>query len=213
MTPTLEESLAALRRPSRRPGRAALLELGLADGFTVVPSPAGDVAVAFNPAGVSAVDLADGDVDGRLGSRLGRPVFAARPPAGWDVLIGRAIERGTPGDLPVDLRPVTPFRRLVLALTAAIPRGEVRSYGQLAAGVGRPGATRAVGSAMATNPVPLIIPCHRVVRADGTLGRYSLGEPGLKARLLVGEGVAVQEKGDRGRSLGSPSTTVSTFSS
>ena len=89
----------------------------------------------------------------------------------------------------------------------------MRSYGQLAAGVGRPGATRAVGSAMATNPVPLIIPCHRVVRADGTLGRYSLGEPGLKARLLLGEGVAVQEKGDRGCSLGSPSTTVSTFSS
>ncbi len=199
-------SLAALRVPSRRPGRAALLELGLADGYTVAPSPAGAVAVSFNPRGVSAVDLASGDIEDRLAARLGRPLFPALPPHGWEVLIGRALEQGTPGALLLDLRGVTPFRRAVLARTAAIPRGETRSYGALAAEVGRPAASRAVGSAMATNPLPLIIPCHRVVRSDGTLGRYSLGEPGLKARLLTEEGVAVDESGDLGRS---PSTKVS----
>lgn len=183
---------------------------GRTDGCALFPSPLGPVVVAFNPGGISALDLADDTAVERLAERLGRRVVPARPPRRWTTGIARAIEEGAPGDLPLDLDDLTPFRRMVLALTATIPRGEVRPYAWLAAGVGRPRAYRAVGSAMAANPIPLIVPCHRVVRSDGTLGRYSLGGPDAKATLLGYEG---HEKGERGRSLRTPSTYVSTFSS
>lgn len=85
----------------------------------------------------------------------------------------------------VDLDALRPFQRRVLEATAAIPAGEVRTYGQVAALIGAPGAARAVGTALARNPVPIVVPCHRVVRANGDLGNYSgPGGPGSKARLL-----------------------------
>ena len=74
--------------------------------------------------------------------------------------------------------------------TARIPRGEVRTYGELAAIVGRPRAARAVGTAMARNPVPLLVPCHRVVPSSGGVGNYGFGSD-LKAKLLAGEGVVL----------------------
>ncbi|MEX1043598.1 MAG: methylated-DNA--[protein]-cysteine S-methyltransferase [Acidimicrobiia bacterium] len=186
---TLEDQLRSLRRaapPATTTG--TLLGTGHIDGYAVFDSPVGDVIVSFNPSGVSSVDLADDDSQDRFLGRFGRPMTLARPPKGWDVKIGRAIERGMPGDLPIDFRSVTPFRRSVLEVTAAIPRGQVRSYGWLARQVGNEGATRAVGSTMASNPVPLIVPCHRVVRTDGTIGNYSLGGPHNKRELLSLEG-------------------------
>lgn len=170
-------------------GPAVKLGTGIADGYRRVESPLGEVVVTFNPSGVSSVDLALGDPIERFRQRFGRDVIEAKPPKGWDVKIGRAIERGTPDDLPVDLRSITEFRRSVLRATATIPRGQVRSYGWLAEQVGNTGAVRAVGSTMASNPVPLIIPCHRVVRSDGRIGNYSLGGPGHKTALLSQEGI------------------------
>jgi O-6-methylguanine DNA methyltransferase len=85
--------------------------------------------------------------------------------------------------LPVDLQECSPFERAVLAATATIPYGEVRSYKWLAEQVGRPGASRAVGNALHNNPVPIIIPCHRIVKSDGSLGGYAFGEA-WKTRLL-----------------------------
>ena len=76
------------------------------------------------------------------------------------------------------------FQARVLASAKAIPYGDVRSYAQLAAGIGAPRAARAVGNALAANPVPLIVPCHRIVRGDGTWGNYALG-PRLKTALLT----------------------------
>lgn len=165
------------------------LGTGLADGYDLHASPVGRVMVAFNPDGVSAVDLAEGDFEERFFSRHGRHLLPAEPPAAWRRHIDDAIEAGTPGKLPVDLRSVTPFQASVLTTAASIPRGEVRPYGWLAKEVDRPGATRAVGSTMARNPIPLIIPCHRVVRADGRIGQYSLGGPDNKWELLDREGV------------------------
>ncbi|HSJ27684.1 MAG TPA: methylated-DNA--[protein]-cysteine S-methyltransferase [Acidimicrobiia bacterium] len=183
-----EDSLQDLRQtapPTVTSG--TLLGVGLVDGYARFESPIGDVLVSFNPAGVSSVDLADDDAEARFARRFGRRMVPARPPRGWDVKIGRAIERGTPGDLPIDLR-TTEFRRAVLEAAATIPRGQVRSYGWLARSVGSGGATRAVGSTMASNPVPLIVPCHRVVRTDGRIGAYSLGGPHNKRELLAIEG-------------------------
>ena len=74
-----------------------------------------------------------------------------------------------------------------------IPRGEVRPYGWIAAEIGRPKAVRAVGTALGHNPVPLIVPCHRVVRSDGMIGQYSLGGPENKRTILAGEGVDPDE--------------------
>lgn len=90
-------------------------------------------------------------------------------------------------DLPVDLA-VSPFERQVLDELRRIPTGETRTYAEIARRIGRPGASRAVGNACAHNPVPLVIPCHRVVPARGGVGRYSAtGGEETKRRLLRGE--------------------------
>ncbi len=161
---------------------------GLADGYDIFPSPIGNVVVAFNPDGVSSVDLADDGYEQRFADKFGRNLLRAEAPSAWRRHIPPAIEAGTPGKLPVDLRSVTGFQAGVLRVATTIPRGEVRSYGWLAHQAKRPKAARAVGTTMATNPVPLIVPCHRVVRSDGHIGTYSLGGTHNKWDLLEKEG-------------------------
>ncbi|MGE0047788.1 MAG: methylated-DNA--[protein]-cysteine S-methyltransferase [Acidithiobacillus sp.] len=90
----------------------------------------------------------------------------------------------------------TPFQRQVLKKLQEIPRGEVRSYGWLAKRLEHPRASRAVGNALAWNPFPFVIPCHRVIRADGRLGKYSGGGDNMKARLLAYEGVSIGQGKD-----------------
>jgi methylated-DNA-[protein]-cysteine S-methyltransferase len=87
----------------------------------------------------------------------------------------------------IDWDGISGFRRAVLEETMRIPAGETRSYGWLARRVGRPGAARAVGRVMATNPLPIVVPCHRVVASDGSLRGYG-GGLDLKAALLRAEG-------------------------
>lgn len=106
------------------------------------------------------------------------------------------IAPGDPASVPdgIDLRFVpSGFRRDVLRACARIPAGETRTYGELAAAVGRPRAARAVGTAMATNPLPPIVPCHRVVRGDGRIGEYGAGGPARKMEMLLREGVVVRD--------------------
>jgi O-6-methylguanine DNA methyltransferase len=164
------------------------LGTGMVDGYDLYESAIGDVAVTFNPEGVSSVDIADHAFQDRFVDRFGRKLIRAEAPSAWSRHIPAAIEAGTPGKLPIDLRSVTPFQAEVLTRTATIPKGEVRPYAWLAHEVNRPGAVRAAGSAVARNPIPLIIPCHRVVRADGHIGNYSLGGTGNKHDLLEHEG-------------------------
>ena len=167
--------------------------LGAHDSFVRVAGPAGELFVAFNERGISAVaptSLYDGSRDRfaleherRTGSR---PLVAARPPAG--LLAGLRSGRAT--GLRYDLAGLSEFERAVLLKALEIPPGEVRPYGWVAREIGRPRAVRAVGSALGRNPVPVLIPCHRVVRSDGHLGQYGLGVP-LKRALLGAEGVDV----------------------
>ena len=86
-------------------------------------------------------------------------------------------------DLPLDLAGVTPFHRTALRVCGEIPYGQTRTYTDLALALGRPGGARAVGNAMARNPIPLIYPCHRVLRTDGSLGGFRGGLP-IKEWLL-----------------------------
>ena len=88
-------------------------------------------------------------------------------------------------DLPLDLRG-TPFQLEVWRALLAIPYGETRSYAEIARAVGRPAAVRAVGAANGANPIAIVVPCHRVIAADGSLGGYGGGLE-LKARLLAME--------------------------
>ncbi|MBI4787571.1 MAG: MGMT family protein [Chloroflexi bacterium] len=83
-----------------------------------------------------------------------------------------------------------PFQRAVLIAISKIPFGETRSYGWVAREIGQPNAARAVGQALHTNPIPIIIPCHRVIASDGSLGGYGGGLP-MKAKLLQLEGAAL----------------------
>lgn len=85
--------------------------------------------------------------------------------------------------IPCDLSVLPSFTQAVLRVTSRIPHGEVRSYRWVAQCLKKPKATRAVGNALARNPIPIIIPCHRVVRSDGTLGGFALGVK-WKKRLL-----------------------------
>lgn len=85
------------------------------------------------------------------------------------------------------------FQRKIYQATAAIPRGKVRTYGELATKAGSPGAARAVGTCMASNPMPLIVPCHRVVGTNGGLGGFSGGGLPVKMKLLKSEKVSYAE--------------------
>lgn len=166
---------------------STLLAVGLADGYAPLDSPIGRLFVAFNGRGVSAVALADDEAafERRFVGTFGRPIRRVGTLPGQ---LGRAIERRLSGDrrapVPVDLRNATPFERAVWDKALDIPPGEVRPYGWVAAEIGRPRAVRAVGSALGRNPVPLVIPCHRVVRSDGRIGDYALGSAWKRAALM-----------------------------
>lgn len=96
--------------------------------------------------------------------------------------------------IPVDLSALPPFRREVLEALRRVPARAFTSYGKLAAEAGRPGAARAVGQAVATNPIPIVVPCHRVLASDGTLGGYS-GGLDRKRWLMTHEGIEIRGPG------------------
>ncbi|MCB9134236.1 MAG: methylated-DNA--[protein]-cysteine S-methyltransferase [Anaerolineales bacterium] len=151
-------------------------------------TPLGPVNVAWTEKGVLAVEIG-GDLEvfaAQIGQRLGsvpmREDIGAPRTQVEEYLLGKR----TTFELEIDWALCTPFQRQVLELQLAIPFGETRTYGQLAAQLGQPRAARAVGRAGATNPIPLIIPCHRVLGSDGSLRGY--GAPGgvkTKAWLLA----------------------------
>jgi O-6-methylguanine DNA methyltransferase len=190
-----------------------LVEVGLADRMAPIDSPLGTLWVAFNGRGVSEVEQAEDGAAAatRHAARTGRPtrVVKTLPPA-----LAQAIARRLAGErrvrLPLDLRGRTEFEVAVWTKALEIPRGEVRPYGWIAAEIGRPKAVRAVGTALGHNPVPLIVPCHRVVRTDGTIGRYSLGGPRNKRTILSAEGLDpdAMEAAARGGERLSGSTTT-----
>lgn len=163
--------------------------------WMAAPSRIGEVFVAFTGDGVNYLRTAEsvhGDADEfceAYRSHFGRPLRpAGRAPRGLlPALRGRSA-----ASLPLDLRGLSDFERDVLDATRRVPAGEIRPYGWIAREAGRPRAVRAVGSVLARNPVPLLIPCHRVVRADGRLGDYLFGT-GHKEELLRAENVNVDE--------------------
>jgi methylated-DNA-[protein]-cysteine S-methyltransferase len=172
---------------------ASAAQEGLLDvAYRVVDGPLGPLLVAATELGVVRVafDVEDHDrVLEDLASRISPRVLLApdRTDRAARELDEYFAGRRRTFDVALDLRLVRGFRRDVVAGLAGIPYGATESYAQVAARAGRPRAVRAVGSACSHNPVPVVLPCHRVVRSDGSLGQY-LGGVEAKAALLALEG-------------------------
>jgi len=178
---------------------SAAVREGLADAvYTRLNTPIGTLLVVQGERGVvrlgfpeESADLLLAQVAARLGPRIvasDRELAATR-----DVLSAYFEGDDERLDVPVDLSLVrSDFRRSALtALREEVGPGDVVTYGGLAAKVGRPNAARAIGSACATNPVPIIVPCHRVLPGSGGVGSYA-GGPDRKRRLLAHEGTLVR---------------------
>lgn len=169
-----------------------LVQVGLVDRIAPVAGPIGTLWVAWNGRGVSSVDLGDDGaaVAARHASHMGRRTLVADAlPPRLAAAVARRLSGDRHAEIPLDLRGRTPFEQAVWRKALEIPFGEVRPYGWIAAEIGNPGAVRAVGTALGHNPVPLVVPCHRVVRTDGTIGNYSLGGPHNKRAILAAEGL------------------------
>lgn len=163
--------------------------------YSEVKTELGSFRVACNSNGIAMISLAKGAPDAFENAY--QKCFGIRPQAGKiPESFKRAVARAAAGraynPVPIDLSGISEFQLRVLNTLRRVPRGEVRTYGWLARKVGKPKAARAVGNTMARNPVPILIPCHRVVPASGGIGNYGLGQA-LKRELLAREGVVVAE--------------------
>jgi O-6-methylguanine DNA methyltransferase len=174
--------------------RARLLTYG------IFASPVGPILIARSEHGVALVEYLD-RADLRR-SRLQQLAGVEATIGGGEVeaLYGELLEylRGTRDRLqwPLDFRLTRgEFDRTVLRATAEIPRGAVKSYGGVAREIGRPDAVRAVAQALRRNPLPIVVPCHRVIGTDGALTGYAGTKLGLKKQLLGLEGVATTSRG------------------
>lgn len=179
---------ATLDRLHRRLERAADADGVLDIAYRTIDSPVGPLLLAATTVGLIRVafDVEDHDkVLTRLAQTVSPRILNA--PARLDTVARQLDEyfakRRTAFELPVDLRLAAGFRRSVIEHLRDIGYGRRESYATVAAAVGNPRAVRAVGSACAHNPLPVVIPCHRVVRSDGSPGQY-VGGPHAKATLL-----------------------------
>jgi O-6-methylguanine DNA methyltransferase len=184
------QRLGSLQAPSGFAERV-LVEVGMADLYARFETVLGSVYVAWNRIGVSAANRSTSAsaFEDYFRRDVGRPLVPATAPAE----LAAKIEDELSGkrSMRFDLRGLTEFEQAVLRKTYQIPRGEVRPYGWVAREIRRPAAVRAVGTALANNPIPYFIPCHRVVRTDGEIGNYGGGGPEAKKAILTMEGVRV----------------------
>jgi methylated-DNA-[protein]-cysteine S-methyltransferase len=195
------KELAGSRAESERRAEAAAAALaaaaadrGLLDvAVGAVGSPVGELTLAVTPRGLAYVGFEDEERDElleRFAHELSPRVLDH--PAATDE-VRRQLDEYFAGertrfDLKLDRRLMRGIARDVLQATARVPFGRTTTYGQLATRIGRPRASRAVGNALGSNPIPIVVPCHRVLRAGGDVGGYA-GGPERKRRLLRLEGV------------------------
>ena len=210
---TLEEQLSTLTESAPPAVEAqVLLETGLADGYVSHHGPAGPMFVAFNPRGISSLTLGNDPAafEEQFATQFERPAFPVTAlPARLERALDKTLTTGRLGRLPIDWDGMSEFQQAVLRKTAEILPGEVRPYSWIAKEIGKPKAVRAVGTALARNPVPIVVPCHRVIRNDGHLGNYYYGTE-VKRSVLAAEGMDVEtleDLADRGVKLTGSDTT------
>ncbi len=171
--------------------------------YTRIESPIGPLILAATPEGLREIEFAKSMTEEMFGARLrergAEPVRVERildaVPGVRPHLEHAAAElreyfsgQRARFDVPLDWGAMAPFQRAVLEATAAVPFGHLDTYAGIARKIGKPGATRAVGNALGRNPIPVIVPCHRVIRSDASIGGYTGGLE-IKQQLLSLEGV------------------------
>ena len=165
-------------------------------GFSIFETAIGACGVAWSERGLIGVELPGrrpAETAARLKRRFPEATQTPAPPAVRDAIEAMvALLAGEPRDLTgvdLDLQGVAAFDRSVYAMARAIPPGETLTYGQIAGRLGDAGAARAVGRALGANPFPIVVPCHRVLGAEGKVGGFSApGGIAAKARMLSIEG-------------------------
>jgi len=185
----------ATQRAQRALARRLEAELPPAIYYDIIEdTPFSPIYLAAGPHGLVSLDfgIPEGDFLAYVHKQSGgEPRPSTEAMAGYVAAV-RDYVLGKTHDMPltVDLSGVTPFQRQVLEEARRVPRGQVSTYGEIARRIGKPKAFRAVGQALRRNPVPIVVPCHRVVASDGTLGGYGgkLGNT-RKIQLLKLEGV------------------------
>jgi methylated-DNA-[protein]-cysteine S-methyltransferase len=170
--------------------REAALAASLVDvRYDIVPSPVGDLLLAATPRGLARISYTVDEGDESLARTFGVRVLRAPLDDVRRELDEYFEGRRREFDLPLDLR-VAPFNEAVLHELARVPYGQLDTYGSLAAKVGKPKAARAVGMVMNRNPIPIVLPCHRIVGANGSLTGYA-GGLHVKRALLELEGATL----------------------
>ena len=174
------------------PGQYRRGGAGASITYAIAGTPLGRLLVAATDNGICRISLADNDatLETMLSSEFPHATLNRDDDrlSSWIAIVAGIVCGETPdteNNLPLDVQG-TAFQRRVWEALRRIPRGETRTYSQIAEHIGQPTATRAVANACAKNPTPLVVPCHRVVRSDGTLGGYALG-PARKQKLLEQE--------------------------
>lgn len=182
--------------------RSRLADAAAGDGlldvaYRTLDTPIGTLLIAATPRGVVRIALpnvTEDEVLEDLASRVSPRILRSSAPLD---AVTRQLDNYFTGaldafDVTLDFSLSHGFRREVLLELRHVPYGETRSYGELAVATGSPRAVRAVGTACATNPLPIVVPCHRITRSDGTLGNYG-GGVAMKQALLVLEGAIHDE--------------------
>ncbi|MCL4395153.1 MAG: methylated-DNA--[protein]-cysteine S-methyltransferase [Chloroflexi bacterium] len=198
----LTRTLETMRRREKIPAsrrRAEIREKLLGEfvqiNLSVVETSIGWIGLAWSARGLVSLVLprkSQADAKRDLRRDFPKGIEAANAPAQMvQELTQYASGQQRTFDVPLDWSSIKPFQRAVLQVTSTIPFGQTRSYAWVAHQIGRPRASRAVGRALATNPIPIILPCHRVIGSDGGLHGYGGGLP-MKAMLLKLEGAMLQ---------------------
>lgn len=188
----IRRGFTALREAKAPPrfAESVIARAGAGIVYSPIATPIGEAFVAYGRRGVVALRRSRSarSFEAWYRGAFGR---ATRPDRDPDAAFLAAVRERVGGDrrsgVAIDLGAVSPFERAVLEKAQEIPRGQMRPYAWIAQAIGRPSAVRAVGNALGRNPVPLLIPCHRVVRGDGAPGNYVFGAAAKRA-LLAFEG-------------------------
>ena len=180
MIELISDSHERLLRRARREGLETV-------GYRVIDSPLGPLWIAIGPKGVLAIHYGAAPSAGELARIVRTYGPGVLPDARRADPVARELDQYFAGkrktfDVAVDLSPLTDFQRRILGATARVPFGDVSTYAKVAAKAGSEKASRAAGQALGSNPIPIVVPCHRILASDGSLGGYS---GGLEAKRVL----------------------------